>query len=54
MDSAIKTVDGVDIVWMGLTFDIVRVLVAWEFDVLELKKCWYGLLTTSPLGRNLP
>ena len=38
MDSAIKTVGGVDIAWMGLTFDVVRVLVTWEFDVLEPKK----------------
>ena len=41
MDSATKTVGGVDIVWMGLTF-----------DVLELKKYRYGWCTTYILRRE--
>ena len=48
MDSAIKTVGGVDIAWMAFTFNVVRNLTALLFNVLEIKKCLYGLLTTYP------
>ena len=38
MDSATKTVDGVDIAWMALTFDVARMSVALLFSMSELKK----------------
>ena len=51
-DSATKTVGGVDIAWMALTFNVMRTLVASSSGVLEMEKCRYGLLITYPLGRE--
>ena len=46
MDSATKTVGGVDIAWMALTFNVARILMVSSLGVSDLKKCPYRLLTT--------
>ena len=38
---------------MALTFNVMRILVASSFGVLEMEKCRYGLLITCALGREL-
>ena len=52
MESAIKTVGGVDIAWMGLTFDVVRVLVAWEFDVLRAEEILIRIINHFRIRRG--